>query len=91
MDDQKQRDIAGKGGRAAHEKGTAHELSSEEASEAAARVGSILTADKVMAVPRNMTARQISRVIQAPAEAHLSSTPRRAARVTRIANRKAML
>lgn len=31
MDPQKQREIASKGGRAAHEKGTAHEFTSEEA------------------------------------------------------------
>jgi general stress protein YciG len=31
MDPQKQREIASKGGKAAHEKGTAHEFTSEEA------------------------------------------------------------
>lgn len=31
MDPEKQRDIARKGGRAAHQKGTAHEWTSEEA------------------------------------------------------------
>ena len=34
MDPQKQREIASKGGRAAHMQGTAHEWSSEEAREA---------------------------------------------------------
>jgi general stress protein YciG len=34
MDPEKQRDIASQGGKAAHEKGTAHEFSSEEAREA---------------------------------------------------------
>jgi uncharacterized protein len=34
MDDEKQREIASKGGKAAHEKGTAHEFTSEEAREA---------------------------------------------------------
>ena len=34
MDEQKQREIASQGGRAAHEKGTAHEFSSEEARQA---------------------------------------------------------
>lgn len=34
MDEDKQRDIASKGGRAAHEQGTAHEFDSEEAREA---------------------------------------------------------
>lgn len=37
MDKVKQKEIASKGGRAAHEKGTAHEFSSEEASLAAKR------------------------------------------------------
>src|SRR3954465_13976273 len=35
MDKEKQRHIASKGGRAAHEKGTAHEFNSDEASMAA--------------------------------------------------------
>ena len=39
MDEQKQRDIASKGGKAAHEKGTAHEFSSDEAREAGRRGG----------------------------------------------------
>ena len=34
MDEDKQREIASKGGKAAHEKGTAHEFTSEEAREA---------------------------------------------------------
>ncbi len=38
MDPQRQREIASQGGRAAHEKGTAHEFSSEEA-RAAGRKG----------------------------------------------------
>jgi general stress protein YciG len=38
MDPAKQREIASKGGRAAHQKGTAHEFSSEEA-RAAGRKG----------------------------------------------------
>lgn len=38
MDRDQQREIASKGGRAAHEKGTAHEWSSEEAA-AAGRIG----------------------------------------------------
>jgi len=39
MDRTKQRDIASKGGRAAHQKGTAHEWSSEEAREAGRKGG----------------------------------------------------
>lgn len=39
MDQKKQREIASKGGRAAHSKGTAHEWSSEEAREAGRKGG----------------------------------------------------
>ena len=39
MDDEKQREIASKGGKAAHEKGTAHEFTSEEAAEAGRKGG----------------------------------------------------
>jgi len=39
MDPQLQRDIASKGGKAAHEKGTAHEFSSDEAREAGRKGG----------------------------------------------------
>lgn len=39
MDDDKQRDIASKGGKAAHEQGSAHEWDSEEASEAGKKGG----------------------------------------------------
>lgn len=39
MDPQKQRQIASKGGKVAHERGTAHEFSSEEAREAGRKGG----------------------------------------------------
>lgn len=39
MDPAKQREIASKGGRAAHEKGTAHQWSSEEARDAGRKGG----------------------------------------------------
>jgi general stress protein YciG len=39
MDPQRQREIASEGGRAAHEKGTAHEWTSEEAREAGRKGG----------------------------------------------------
>src|SRR5512140_1838367 len=39
MDEEQQREIASKGGRAAHEKGTAHEFTSEEAREAGRKGG----------------------------------------------------
>lgn len=39
MDDDKQREIASKGGKAAHAKGTAHEFTPEEAREAGRKGG----------------------------------------------------
>ncbi len=39
MDDERQREIASKGGQAAHEKGTAHEWNSREAKEAGRKGG----------------------------------------------------
>ena len=39
MDEEQQREIASKGGKAAHEKGTAHEFDSEEAREAGRKGG----------------------------------------------------
>ena len=39
MDEEKQRAIASKGGRAAHQKGTAHEFTSEEARRAGKKGG----------------------------------------------------
>jgi general stress protein YciG len=39
MDEDKQREIASKGGKAAHQKGTAHEFNSQEAAEAGRKGG----------------------------------------------------
>ena len=46
MDEEKQREIASKGGKAAHEKGTAHEFSSEEAKEAGQKGGEAVSQDR---------------------------------------------
>jgi general stress protein YciG len=45
MDEEKQREIASKGGKAAHEKGTAHEFTSEEAQEAGRKGGQARSRD----------------------------------------------
>ena len=45
MDEDKQREIASKGGHAAHEKGTAHEFDSEEAREAGKKGGEAVSQD----------------------------------------------
>lgn len=46
MDEDKQREIAAKGGRAAHESGNAHEFSSEEAREAGRKGGEAVSQDR---------------------------------------------
>jgi uncharacterized protein len=46
MDEEKQREIASKGGKAAHEKGTAHEFTSEEAREAGRKGGETVSQDR---------------------------------------------
>lgn len=46
MDEEKQRQIASKGGQAAHEKGTAHEFSSEEAREAGRKGGEAVSKNR---------------------------------------------
>lgn len=46
MDAEKQREIASKGGKAAHEKGTAHEFTSEEAREAGRKGGEAVSKDR---------------------------------------------
>jgi general stress protein YciG len=46
MDDEKQREIASKGGKAAHEKGTAHEFTPEEAREAGRKGGEAVSKDR---------------------------------------------
>jgi uncharacterized protein len=46
MDEEKQRQIASKGGKAAHEKGTAHEFTSEEARIAGHKGGEIVSRNR---------------------------------------------
>ena len=46
MDDDKRREIASKGGRAAHEQGVAHEFTSEEAREAGRKGGEAVSKDR---------------------------------------------
>ncbi len=46
MDDEQQREIASKGGRAAHAKGTAHEFTPEEAREAGRKGGEAVSQDR---------------------------------------------
>jgi general stress protein YciG len=46
MDEDKQREIASKGGHAAHEKGTAHEFTPEEAREAGRKGGETVSQDR---------------------------------------------
>jgi uncharacterized protein len=46
MDREKQREIARKGGKAAHEKGTAHEFTTDEAREAGRKGGEVVSRDR---------------------------------------------
>lgn len=46
MDEERQREIASQGGRAAHEAGTAHEFTSEEAREAGRKGGEAVSRDR---------------------------------------------
>jgi general stress protein YciG len=46
MDPERQRQIASEGGKAAHEKGTAHEFTSEEAREAGRKGGQARSANR---------------------------------------------
>jgi len=46
MDDEKQRQIASEGGKAAHESGNAHEFTSEEAREAGRKGGETVSRDR---------------------------------------------
>jgi uncharacterized protein len=46
MPDEKREETAGKGGHAAHEKGTAHEFSSQEAREAGRKGGEAVSGDR---------------------------------------------
>jgi uncharacterized protein len=46
MDDKKQRDIASLGGKAAHDKGTAHEFNSTEAQRAGRKGGEVVSEDR---------------------------------------------
>lgn len=46
MDTEKQREIASKGGRAAHQKGTAHEFSIDEAREAGRKGGETVSRNR---------------------------------------------
>jgi uncharacterized protein len=46
MDEEKQREIASKGGKASHEKGTGHEFTPEEAREAGRKGGEAVSKDR---------------------------------------------
>jgi general stress protein YciG len=52
MDREKQREIAGRGGKAAHQKGTAHEWTAEEAREAG-RKGGLATRRRRNSAPQS--------------------------------------
>jgi general stress protein YciG len=65
MSPEKQREIASKGGRAAHQKGTAHEWTSEEARSAGRKGGQISRGGRGRLVP--LSAPDVNNVNTAPA------------------------
>jgi hypothetical protein len=65
MSPDKQREIASKGGRAAHEKGTAHEWTAEEARAAGRKGGQISRGGRGRLVP--LPASDVNNVSTAPA------------------------
>lgn len=65
MSPEKQREIASKGGRAAHEKGTAHEWSADEARAAGRKGGQISRGGRGRLVPPS--ALDVNNVTTAPA------------------------
>jgi general stress protein YciG len=60
MDPQRQREIASEGGRAAHEKGTAHEFTSEEAREAGRKGGQARSANRRNALSQSSSSSHAS-------------------------------
>lgn len=58
MDPQKQREIASKGGKAAHLAGTAHEFTPEEAREAGRKGGQASGGSRARAAARNLALQQ---------------------------------
>lgn len=73
MSPEKQREIASKGGRAAHEKGTAHEWTTDEARSAGRRGGQ---------VSRGGRGRLISSTSPSPASPHDTEAPANSDRFT---------
>lgn len=74
MDAEKQREIARKGGRAAHERGTAHRFSSEEARRAGRKGGQSVSQDRghMANIGREGgRSRSQHRALQSPAITHL--------------------
>ena len=60
MDRNKQREIASKGGKAAHQKGTAHEWTSEEAREAGRKGGMASHRRKQEQLPQSQSAEAVA-------------------------------
>lgn len=60
MDPEKQREIASKGGKAAHEKGTAHEFDSQEAAEAGAKGGKASHSNRTQNLEEGKEGKEVS-------------------------------
>lgn len=68
MSPEKQREIASKGGRAAHEKGTAHEWSADEARNAGRKGGQISRGGRGRLIPLPSVGSEASISLMAPSE-----------------------
>src|ERR1700722_18190737 len=64
MDSQKQREIASKGGKAAHQKGTAHQFTSEEARRAGSKGGRAARQRRTAAKQAGQPGEQVSPISQ---------------------------
>lgn len=75
MDKAKQREIASKGGKAAHQKGTAHEFTSEEAREAGRKGGASSRARRAERSQQSNPPSAMGAEQEQPAEREETSTP----------------
>jgi hypothetical protein len=67
MSPEKQREIASKGGRAAHEKGTAHEWTADEARSAGRRGGQVSRGGRGRLIPSNTPSPMSPQTTETPA------------------------
>jgi hypothetical protein len=72
MSPEKQREIASKGGRAAHEKGTAHEWTADEARSAGRRGGQVSRGGRGRLMPSENAPAETPETIESPESERIS-------------------